>query len=80
MTATIKAPKNHDEAWTTTDEISWIERIGVTLNEREGVIAGTKRQYLQGYIKGATQRVDWRGINGAACILRARELLGVSGL
>ena len=57
-------------AWPTETELDYLETIGDT-----NLAYGTKRQHLQGYLRGALKRTVWGVIDGAVVIARARLLL-----
>ncbi len=59
-----------DEAWSTNDELAYINNIGSSELTEGLACAG-----LSGYLQSAGVRVDWGAIDAKVCIARAKKLL-----
>ena len=70
MEPRVRTQKEILLAWPTETEIKYVENIGST-----NLAYGTKRQHLQGYLRGALKRTVWGVIDGAAVIAHAGLLL-----
>jgi len=64
-------------AWDTADEIKWLDNIGETMDESKikNLDKFGKVALLQGYIKGAEQRMKWDAIFHYDVVRHARKLL-----
>lgn len=58
--------------WTTAEELGFIERLG---RWSEKGSKSTRAEALSGYLKGASLRQNWGGVDWCRCIARAETLL-----
>lgn len=61
---------SHNTAWSTSEELLWINNIGATLSSTY-----PKQKLLENYIASARVRADWCGVAQLACISEAERLL-----
>ena len=61
-------------AWTTDDEIEYLDNIGQSL-KTDGTLRGTKREHLLGYLESIGGRVKWKDVNRGEVTRYAKALL-----
>lgn len=61
---------HHNTAWSTNEELLWINNIGATLSSPY-----SKQKLLENYITAAMSRIYWCGVDYESCIKHASSLL-----